>query len=302
MTADIRLDGKVALVTGASRGIGRFLAQRLASAGATVVVAARSLDESVAKERKKSDKVMPGTLRETVSIIESAGGRAIPIAVDLLNPEQRDSCVARAVEAAGGLDILINNAGFCYFSPIETMSDETFDITYQQYMRVPFILSKAAIPHMKARGAGWIVNISSATANKPRRPFGSLMSAFGDTVYAAMKAGLNRFTQGLAEELVGYNIAVNAVGPTMAVVTPGSAEFLDDRAAKEDPAYIAAAVLDMCYLPAAERTGLIAHSVHYTHAENVRVMSLDGKTQLPNIAPSPNSNPNIPAAGSGKAY
>src|SRR5574340_757141 len=114
------LGGKIALVTGASRGIGRAIAQRLSAAGATVVVSARSLDASVA---------LPGTLRETVAIIEAAGGRAIAVAADLERTAQRDSLVARAHAAAGGLDILINNAGYAEYSRVEDMPLAMFEQT-----------------------------------------------------------------------------------------------------------------------------------------------------------------------------
>ena len=296
------LDGKVALVTGASRGIGRYIAQRLASAGATVVVAARSLDQSVARERKNPNQVMPGTLRETVSLIEAAGGKAIPLIADLLNPQQRDSLVAKTAEATGGLDILINNAGFCIFQPIEDMPVEIFDMTFDQYLRAPFVFSKAAIPVMKERGAGWIVNISSVNAIPPPRPFTNRMRAGGGVAYSAVKAAVNRFTQGLAEEVVGYNIAVNAVAPSTAVASPGSAELIPEGYATENPAYIATTVLAMCHLPAAERTGLIAYSMHYPHDEKIPIMSLDGTTRLPDLPPPPHSHPNIPPAGSGCAF
>src|SRR5579884_464622 len=110
MTRNPRIDGKVALVTGSSRGIGRAIAQRLASAGATVVVTARSLRTAATGKRFQQDHVIPGTLEETVSLIEQAGGKAIAIGADLEDSAARDSLVARTIEAAGGIDILINNA------------------------------------------------------------------------------------------------------------------------------------------------------------------------------------------------
>jgi NAD(P)-dependent dehydrogenase (short-subunit alcohol dehydrogenase family) len=290
------------LVTGASRGIGRYIAQRLASAGATVVVAARSLEQSVARERFKPERALPGTLMETVALIEQAGGKALAVTCDLLDPAQRDTLVARAAAAAGPIDILVNNAGFCVFAPIEQMSLAIFDQTFDQYLRVPFILSKATIPFMKARGAGWIVNISSANAVPPRRPFTNKMRAGGSTAYAAAKAALNRFTQGLAEELVAYNIAVNAVAPSTAILSPGAVELTPVGYATEDPAYIATTVLAMCHKPAAERTGLIAYSMHYPHDEKIPVMSLDGAIRLPDLPPPAHSHPNIQPAGSGSAF
>jgi 3-oxoacyl-[acyl-carrier protein] reductase len=296
------LTGRTALVTGASRGIGRYIAQRLASAGATVVVVARSMDQSVARERRKPEQVMPGTLLETVALIESAGGRAIALGCDLLVPAQRDVLIERASEAAGPLDILVNNAGFCLFAPIEEMLPAVFDQTFDQYVRLPFLLSKAVIPSMKARGAGWIVNISSANALPPRRPFTNKMRSGGSTAYSAAKAALNRLTQGLAEEVVGHNIAVNAVAPSTAILSPGAVELTPEGYATEDPAYMAAAVLAMCHKPAAERTGLIAYSMHYVHEEKIPVMSLDGTTRLPDLPAPSHSHPRIEPAGSGCAF
>jgi len=296
------LRGRVALVTGASRGIGRYLAQRLASAGATVVVTARSLDKSVAHERFRPERLLPGTLTETVALIERAGGKAVPVVADLLDPPQRDALIEHAVQAAGQIDILINNAGFCVFSPIEQMTLEVFDQTVDQYLRVPFVLAKAVVPAMKTRRAGWIVNISSAGAVPPRRPFTYMNRIRGNTIYAAVKAAVNRFSQGLAEELVSFNIAVNAVAPSTSILSPGSGELTPTGVATEDPAYMAATVLAMCHLPAAERTGLVAYSMHYPHDEQIPVMSLDGTTRLPDLPPPPHSYPNILPAGDGRAF
>jgi NAD(P)-dependent dehydrogenase (short-subunit alcohol dehydrogenase family) len=153
------LRGKVALVTGASRGIGRAIAQRLASEGATVVVTARSLDSPASSLRFAGDRVVAGTLLETVDLIEKAGGKAIAIAADLENPEQRGGLIAKAVGAAGRLDILVNNAGFADYARVEDLPLEAFDRTVEHYFRVPFVLAQAAIPYMKAQGAGWIVNV-----------------------------------------------------------------------------------------------------------------------------------------------
>jgi len=296
------LHGRVALVTGASRGIGRCIAQRLASAGAAVIVTARSLERSVARQRAHPERTLPGTLLETIDLVQQNGGQAHAVACDLLDPAQRDTLVERAAALAGPIDILVNNAGFCRFASIEQMSLDIFEQTFAQYLLVPFVLSKAVIAGMKVRGAGWIVNISSANAVPPRRPFTNRMRAGGSTAYSAAKAALNRFTQGLAEEVVAYNIAVNVVAPSTAILSPGAAELTPAGYVTEDPAYMAETVLAMCYRPAAERTGLIAYSMHFPCEQKFPVMSLDGRQRLPDLPPPAHSHPNILPAGDGRAF
>jgi len=291
------LAGKVALVTGASRGIGRAIAQRLASAGATVVITARSMESAATSIRSNTERVIPGTLAETKALIEQAGGKAIAIAADLENPAERDSLVDRAAQAAGGLDILVNNAGYADYCRMEHMSLETFDRTIDHYFRIPFVLSKAAIPHMKAKGAGWIVNVGSTTALAPRKPYRPQQKAGGELIYASCKAALNRFTQGLAAELLDYNIAVNVIGPSTAIRTPGATDLIPEGYDTEDPAYLAEAALALCYLPAAERSGLVTYSMHYPHHLNIQVKSLDGKTDLPHKTPPDWAHPLINATG-----
>ena len=289
MTEAVKLlDGKIALVTGASRGIGAAIARRLAAAGATVVATARSLERSSGT---------PGTLVETVSLIEQAGGRALALAADLENPAERDTLVGRAAAAAGGLDILVNNAGYAEYASVETMPLAMFERTVEHYLRAPFVLAQAAIPLMRARGAGWIVNIGSVTALPPAKPYDWFACHGGSTVYAAVKAALNRLTQGLAAELLAENIAVNMVGPSTAIRTPGAARYIPEDYPTEDVAYLAETVLAMCHLPAAERTGLLAHSLHFPLALDLPVYSLDGRQRLPAPEIPPYAHPGIAPDG-----
>ena len=266
------LAGKVALVTGASRGIGRAIAQRFASEGATVVVTARSLE-------KRTE--FTGTLQETVALIEQAGGKAFPLAADLTVPTERDSLVSRTLEVAGRLDILVNNAGVSMYARIEDMPDDMYDLTLDHYLRAPFKLCQAAIAPMKAQGAGWIINLGSLTAQRPFKPYDEFARVGGATVYAAVKAAVARFTQGLAAELEADNIAVNLVAPSTAISTPGADRFIPEGYPTEPVEYLAETALALCLLPAAERTGLLAHSLHFPKAMNLNVRGLDGTGSLP---------------------
>jgi 3-oxoacyl-[acyl-carrier protein] reductase len=290
------LSGKTALVTGSSRGIGRAIAQRLAAEGATVVVTARSHTPS-SSTRAGVASTLPGTIGETVELIEAAGGRAFAVAADLDDPRQRDALVDEALDRTGRIDILVNNAGFADYSVIEDMSLEIFDRTVEHYLRTPFVLTKAAVPLMRKQGAGWIVNIGSVTGVAPVRPYREYNKTSGDVVYASMKAALHRFTQGLAAELLDANIAVNCVGPSTAVRTPGAAQLIPDSFPTEPVEYLAETVLAMCHLPAAERTGLVAFSLHYPRSQRLAVHSLDGTRLLPPLPPPASANPNVLPAG-----
>ena len=296
-TANRPLENKVALVTGASRGIGRAIAQRLAAAGATVIISARSRAVPAAAMRFGTERHVAGTLEETAHLIEQAGGCAIILPADLENAAERDGLVTRAIDAAGRIDILVNNAGFADYARIDAMADDTFERTFAHYLRAPFILARAAIPQMKAQGAGWIVNIGSVTALPPSKPYQDYAKAGGDTVYAAIKAALDRFTQGLAAELIDDNIAVNVVAPSTAIRTPGASDLIPQDYPTEDVAYLAETVLAMSELPAAVRTGQIAYSMHWPHHHKRRVMSLDGTAELPSAEPPAWSHPAIDASG-----
>ncbi|MGV0699422.1 SDR family NAD(P)-dependent oxidoreductase [Mycolicibacter sinensis] len=290
------LSGRTALVTGSSRGIGRAIAQRLAAEGATVAVTARSHQPSPST-RAGQTKSLPGTIAETIDLIEAAGGTAFGIAADLEDTGQRAGLIDQVVERTGRLDILVNNAGYADYSIIEKMSMETFDRTVEHYVRTPFVLMQQAIPHMRRQGAGWIVNIGSVTGLAPARPYREYNKSSGDVVYASMKAALHRLTQGLAAELLDANIAVNVVGPSSAVRTPGADSLIPETFPTEPVEYLAETVLAMCHLPAAERTGLVAFSLHYPWSQQLAVHSLDGSTRLPPLEPPKVANPNILPAG-----
>lgn len=290
------LCGRTALVTGSSRGIGRAIAQRLAAEGATVVVTARSHAASTSI-RSGAACTLPGTIDETVELIEAAGGKALAVAVDLENPAQRDGLIDEVLERTGRIDILVNNAGFADYSMIEGMSLETFDRTVGHYLRTPFVLTKAAVPHMRKQGAGWIVNIGSVTGLAPVRPYREYNKTSGDVIYGSMKAALHRFTQGVAAELLSANVAVNCVGPSTAIRTPGAAQLIPDSFPTEPVEYLAETVLAMCHLPAAERTGLVAFSLHYPWSQKLPVHSLDGSRLLPGLEPPPTAHPYIAPHG-----
>ncbi|WP_285031622.1 SDR family NAD(P)-dependent oxidoreductase [Mycolicibacterium sp. lyk4-40-TYG-92] len=290
------LVGKTALVTGSSRGIGRAIAQRLAAEGATVAVTARGHAPSTSVRAGVSE-VIPGSIDETVALIERAGGSAFGLTADLEDAAARAGLVDSVVERTGRIDILVNNAGFADYSVVDEMTLDTFDRTVEQYLRTPFVLTKAAVPHMRNQGAGWIVNIGSATGVAPVRPYRDYNKTAGDVVYASCKAALHRFTQGVAAELMDSNIAVNCVGPSTAVRTPGAAALIPDTFPTEPVEYLAETVLAMCHLPAEQRTGLVAFSLHYPWSQQLAVHSLDGGTVLAELEPPATANPNILPAG-----
>ena len=206
------LAGKVALVTGASRGIGAAIALRLAMEGAKVAISARTENEGEGR--------LPGALTQTAEAIRAAGGVVVSIKADLAQVRDRERLVDEAVAALGPIDILINNAAITYYQPVAEFTDKRLRLMMEVQVYAPFHLAQMVLPSMRERRRGWIVNISSPAGLHPKQPY--LRAGRGGTVYGMCKAALERFTTGLASEVYDDGIAVNVVSPGL-VDTPGVA-------------------------------------------------------------------------------
>ena len=253
-----KLDGRVAIVTGASRGIGEEIAKLFAREGARVVCAARTLNEG-------DHRMLAGSLAGTVRKITDAGGQAIAVAVDVSNEADCQKLVAAAHDAFGTADILVNDAALTYYKPIVDYNVKHWVKALAVNVHAPFMLSQLVLPGMIRLRRGAIINISSGSAIGPgRTPFKDARPANGGTMYGATKAALERFTQGLAQEVAEYNIAVTAVSPSQVVPTPGTVyhklvEAIDDPQG-EPPLLMAKAALLLASEPPEKINGRVTYS------------------------------------------
>lgn len=255
--ADDAMTGKVALVTGASRGIGTAIALRLARAGAVVAVSGRTVEPGTSR--------FPGTINETVDQIRDGGGEALAIAADLSRAEDRVRLVSETEEQLGPVDILVNNAAVTFFQPIDGFPPRRRDLMFEVQVYAPMHLAQLVIPGMVERRRGWILNISSGAARHAVVPPDPARRAMGGTVYGMCKAALERFTTGLASELYDHNVAVNALSPNRVVPTPGTLHHHlvrpdDTDQVVEPPEVMAEAALALCEGPPTALTGRIAYS------------------------------------------
>ena len=198
------LSGQVAVVTGASRGIGRAIAVEFARAGADVVVSARSSEGAPSK--------LPGTIEETAREVEAAGRRAIAVPTDVTDEAQVQAMAQRTLDEFGRVDILVNNAGISFPAPFSQTPLKRWDLVMNVNLRGPVMCTQAFLPRMLEQGSGRIINISSYLAEV-------LMP--GMMSYSVSKIALEKLTQALAAELQPKSIAVNALRIEMNIATEG---------------------------------------------------------------------------------
>ncbi len=211
--AEKKLDGKVALVTGASRGIGKAIAELFAEHGARVACTARTLSVG--------GHYLGGSLEETIEEIRAAGGDATAFACDVSEYDNCERLASQVRDALGPVDVLINNAALTYFIPVVDFPVNKWRRSTAVNFHAPFYLSKLVLPEMIERGAGSIVNVSSGAAIGPGRgPYKGPQFA-GGSLYGAEKAALERFTQGLASEVYEHGVSVTCYSPSQIVPTPG---------------------------------------------------------------------------------
>jgi NAD(P)-dependent dehydrogenase (short-subunit alcohol dehydrogenase family) len=271
-----RFRGRNAIVTGASRGIGACIAERLAAEGANVVVVARTVD--------KHDH-LAGSLEETLDRCRRYGTTVEAIPADLADPSDRAAIVPRALELFDGrLDVLVNNAAAAIYMSTLAYPHKRQRIMFEVNVHAPLDLAQAAVPAMRARGEGWIVNVSSGSARHAAGPpFRTEGVATTIGVYGTTKAALNRLTNALAVELHGLGIRVNTVEPRAAVMSEG-AEALVGGIVKDEQIESMEAMVEgavaLCDCPP-EHTGRVEVSLDLIDRLGLTVMTLDGKQPYP---------------------
>jgi NAD(P)-dependent dehydrogenase (short-subunit alcohol dehydrogenase family) len=200
----MRLDGRVAIVTGASRGLGRAMAVALAEAGADVALAARTRTD----------------LEETARLVAATGRRALAVATDVTAYAQVETLVERTVAELGGLHVVVNNSGIARVAPLAQMSPEDFRAVLEVNLIGVFNGCRAAASHLIAQRSGKIVNVSSMLAQ---------VGLPGYSVYSASKSGVMGFTRALAVEWARHSIQVNAIAPGWFVTDMNADAFGDPR-------------------------------------------------------------------------
>ena len=211
----MKLANKVAIVGGASRGIGRDMAVAMAAEGAKIVVAARSEVEP--------DPRLPGTIHQTVEDIKAAGGEAIAVKADVSDEEQINAMVQQTLDAYGRVDILVNNAAVLVPRGIMDLPTRHIDLHNKVNIKGPILCIRAVLPTMIEQQQGWVITVSSRAGVFPGPgPYGKDVVPTRAFMYAATKAAVERLTQGLAMEYQEQGISFNTLSPTGRIRTPGN--------------------------------------------------------------------------------
>ena len=233
---------KTIFITGASRGIGKAIAIRLAKEGANIVVAAKSVEENPK---------LGGTIFSAAQEIENAGGKALPVQCDIRDEGQIQAAVDKAVATFGGIDVLINNASAISLTPTEKTEPKRFDLMHDINVRGTFFMSKACIPHLKNGSNAHILTLSP--------PLNMDMKWFANHIaYTLSKYNMTMIALGLAAELKKYNIAANALWPRTTIATAAIQNLLGGEMLmnmSRTPEIIADAVFYILSKPSAECTG-----------------------------------------------
>lgn len=260
-----RCEGLVALVTGASRGgTGRSVAIRLAAEGAKVGFTARS-EEGLA---------------ETMARIEEIGGEGLVLPADLGDPDGgRATLVGRTEAEFGPIDILVNNAVAHSLKPFDQWTIEELENYAHVNLWAPWLLMSQVVPGMRARGRGWILNLTSFSGELPPGPPFAFKAKDGSSMYGATKAALNRLTVAAAGENEGQGIAVNALTPQCAISTPGvlASGLVSNTELFEPVETMAEAALALCTGDPSVLTGRIAFSLQLLLELERPVYDLHGK-------------------------
>ncbi|HUK11683.1 MAG TPA: SDR family oxidoreductase [Thermoanaerobaculaceae bacterium] len=245
-------DGRVAFITGASRGVGKCLALALARAGADVVVAAKSIEENPR---------LPGTIHATAAEVEALGRRALAVQVDVRDERAVDAGVKAALDRFGRVDILVNNAGALYWQPLAETPMSRFDRVMAVNVRGAFACCRAVLPAMVKQRWGHIL-MMSPPVDPP--------AAAGKIAYAASKFGMTLITHGLAGELAGENVACNALWPATLIESYATINFgLGGPAAWRKPDILADAALRIFAKEPASFTGHALIDEDFLRAEGV---------------------------------
>jgi citronellol/citronellal dehydrogenase len=246
------LQGRVAIITGASRGIGRALALGLARAGGHVVVAAKSTT---------STEKLPGSIYTVAQEVEALGEQALPVQVDVRDEAQIDALIAGTLERFGRIDVLINNAGALYWRSVLDTPAKRFDLVLSVNARAAFLCSRAVLPTMIAQRSGHIVNMSP--------PF-DLAIVPSRVAYAISKLGMTLLTHGLAEEVRPHNIAVNSLWPVTIIESQASINWgLGSPAQWRKPDILVDAVRLLVQKSPTELTGQALLDEDFLRAEGV---------------------------------